>query len=108
MIELGNTDVIRDFGDVRDVARAYVAIVNAAPAGKTLNICSGVGHSLGEVLDMMADIAGYSIDVHVNPAFVRSNEVARLVGFRWGLREAVGVLPTTPLRDTLIWMYASQ
>ena len=108
VIELGNTEVIRDFGDVRDVAKAYVAIVNAAPAGKTLNICSGVGHSLGDVLDMMADMAGYSIDVHINRAFVRSNEVARLVGFGGGLRQVVGALPTTPLRDTLAWMYANQ
>jgi nucleoside-diphosphate-sugar epimerase len=41
----------------------------AAPAaiGSTFNICSGHGYSLGEALDMMADIAGYKINVHVNP-----------------------------------------
>src|SRR6185437_13525963 len=79
-IELGNIDVARDFSDVRDVARAYAALVAASPAGQVINICSGVAHSLDDVLELMADIAGYRIRIKVNPAFVRSSEVARQVG----------------------------
>lgn len=105
-IELGNTDVWRDFSDVRDVARAYAAIITAMPIGQTINICSGVAHSLGEVLDMMADIAGYRIEVRVNPAYVRANEVLRLTGSNARLRAATGVVSSTPLRETLEWMYA--
>lgn len=106
-IELGNTGVWRDFSDVRDVARAYAAIVGAAPAGQTLNICSGVAHSLGDVLDNMAEIAGYHIEVRVNPAFVRGNEVVRLVGSNAHLRGITGEVALTPLRETLAWMYAA-
>lgn len=106
-IELGNTDVARDFSDVRDVARAYAALVAKAPAGKTLNICSGTAHSLGEVLKMMAAIAGYAIEVRVNPAFVRSNEVKRLVGSNARLRELAGLVPTIPLEETLRWMFTA-
>jgi nucleoside-diphosphate-sugar epimerase len=105
-IELGNTDVARDFSDVRDVARAYAALVTAAPANETVNICSGAGHSLGEVLDAMATIAGYPIAVHVNPAFVRSNEVKRLVGSNAHLRALTGFAPSIPLKETLRWMYS--
>jgi len=108
VIELGNTAVIRDFGDVRDVAKAYASIVKALPLGGSFNICSGVGHSLGGILDMMATIAGYRIEVHVNQAFVRTNEVARLVGSGGRLRQVIGPVPTTPLWDTLAWMYAGQ
>lgn len=106
VIELGNTDVARDFSDVRDVARAYAAIVVKAPAGETINICSGVAHSLGDVLDMMAKVAGYAIEVRVNPAFVRGNEVKRLVGSNARLQTLVGFVPATPLDETLRWMYA--
>ncbi|MFA6230629.1 MAG: NAD-dependent epimerase/dehydratase family protein [Rhodanobacter sp.] len=106
VIELGNTRVARDFGDVRDVARAYAAIVQASPVGETLNICSGVGHSLGDVLDMMADIAGYPIEVRVNPAFVRSNEVARLVGSPAMLGALAGWHAQHTLPQTLAWLYA--
>lgn len=106
-IELGNTGVWRDFGDVRTVAAYYRRLVEAAPAGVTLNLCSGVGHSLAEILDMMAAIAGYEIDVQVNPAFVRANEVRRLVGSRRRLVRTLGEEPVIPLDDTLSWMYTA-
>lgn len=106
-IELGNTDVIRDFGDVRDVARIYGRIVQAKPAGQVFNICTGIGHSLNDILDMMADIAGYRIEVRVNPAFVRANEVRSLVGSNERLRNGPGVGTMTDLRQTLSWMYSS-
>jgi nucleoside-diphosphate-sugar epimerase len=104
-IELGNTRVWRDFGDVRTVARYYRRLVETAPAGATLNLCTGVAHSLAEILDMMAAIAGYEIDVVVNPAFVRDNEVTRLVGSRARLVETLGDEPAIPLEQTLGWMY---
>jgi len=106
VIELGNTQVARDFGDVRDVAKAYSAIVKARPVGATVNICSGVGHSLSDVLDLMAGIAGYAIEVRVNPAFVRSNEVARLVGSHARLAKLTGWHPQYTLAQTLAWQYA--
>lgn len=104
-IELGNLRVWRDFMDVRDVARAYAGIVDAAPVGRTFNICSGVAHSLEEVLAMMQQIAGYAIDVRVNPEFVRANEVTRLVGSAARLEEAIGEFRSYSLEDTLRWMY---
>jgi hypothetical protein len=55
---------------------------------------------------MMADIAGYKINVHVNPAFVRANEVVRLVGDNRAWR-AIGALDIVPLADTLRWMYTA-
>jgi Nucleoside-diphosphate-sugar epimerases len=106
VIELGNTHVARDFGDVRDVARAYAAIVRAAPVSKTINICTGVGHSLSDVLDMMAEIAGYRIEVRVNPAFVRSNDVARLVGSNAQLESLTGWSANVSLKQTLAWLYS--
>ncbi|HJP97308.1 MAG TPA: GDP-mannose 4,6-dehydratase [Rhodanobacteraceae bacterium] len=104
-IELGNTDVSRDFSDVRDVARAYAAVVARAPVGEAINFCSGRAHSLDEVLAIMAGIAGYAIEVRVNPAFVRANEVKRLVGSNARLRAITGFAPSIPFEETLRWMY---
>jgi nucleoside-diphosphate-sugar epimerase len=105
-IELGNLHVWRDFSDVRMVAESYRRLL-AAPAavGGVFNICSGHACSLGEALDMMADIAGYRIQVHVNPAFVRANEVVRLTGDNRRLLAVTGPLAAVPLADTLRWMY---
>ena len=105
-IELGNLQVWRDFSDVRMVAEAYARLVSAAPAGGVFNICSGQVHSIQDVLDMMSDIAGYRIDVRVNPDFVRATDVERLSGSRQRLEAVVGELPAIPLCETLRWMYA--
>jgi nucleoside-diphosphate-sugar epimerase len=59
------------------------------------------------VLDAMARIAGYEIEVRVNPAFVRGNEIKRLVGSNARLRALTGFAPSIPFEETLRWMYAS-
>lgn len=104
LIELGNIDVARDFQDVRFVADAYVRLLSANAAGRTVNLCSGMSVSLLEVIAMMQELAGYEIQVKVNPAFVRGNEVARLTGDNRLLRELIGALDIIPLRSTLEWM----
>ncbi|WP_175770148.1 NAD-dependent epimerase/dehydratase family protein [Burkholderia anthina] len=103
-ISLGNLDVSCDFSDVRDVTAAYLKLLEAAPAGETFNVCSERAYSLKEVLAMLSRIAGYAIDVTIDPRFVRHNEVKRLSGSRDKLRRAVGELSATPLDETLRWM----
>jgi nucleoside-diphosphate-sugar epimerase len=107
-IELGNIDVVRDFMDVRDVAKLYRLIVEQAPAGRTFNICSGRGHSLADVLEMAGAISGHRLEVKVNPAFVRSSEVKRLVGSTASLSTIATDFTFRPLRETLAWMLESQ
>jgi len=103
-IELGNLAIARDFSDVRMVAWSYRRLLAAAPAGEAFNICSGRSHSLAGVIDMMSEIAGYRIEVRVNPAFVRANDVLTLTGDNAKLAGAVGAIPTRPLSETLRWM----
>ncbi|VBC72346.1 NAD-dependent epimerase/dehydratase family protein [Burkholderia pseudomallei] len=104
-IALGNLDVSRDFSDVRDVVDAYARLIDAAPVGETFNVCAERGYALKEVLAMLARIAGYVIDVSVDPRFVRASEVKKLVGSRRKLRAAIGDARRTPLDETLRWMY---
>ncbi len=104
-IELGNLDVARDFSDVRVVAAAYCRLLEKPADGQVFNICSGHAHSLGDVIAMLQEQAGYTIEVKVNPAFVRANEVKRLCGSNARLISAVGELPAISLADTLQWMY---
>ena len=105
LIELGNLDVERDFSDVRMVAQAYRGLLEQDCAGQTVNVCSGRPFSLRAILDTMQQIAGYDIDVRVNPAFVRQSEVKTLVGSPDRLRALVPGLQPVPLEETLRWMY---
>ena len=104
-IELGNLMVERDFSDVRMVAQSYRRLLSVSPAGESFNVCSGRGYSLSGVIDVMSEIAGYGIDVQVNPAFVRPKEVLTLVGSNDKLSSVIGAIAPTPLPDTLRWMY---
>jgi nucleoside-diphosphate-sugar epimerase len=103
-IELGNLAIARDFSDVRMVAACYRRLLAAAPAGDTFNICSGTSHSLAQVIDMVSDIAGYRIEVGVNPAFVRANDVLTLTGSKARLEGVIGPIAPRPLFETLRWM----
>lgn len=108
VIELGNTDVVRDFGDVRDVAKAYMGIIQKRPVGEILNICTGTGHSLNYVIAEMIGIAGYQIEVQTNPAFVRTNDISRLVGSNHRLMARSDWQARYRLSQTLEWMYMNK
>lgn len=105
IIELGNLDVARDFSDVRTVADAYVRLLSAPnAAGQVFNICSGKAVTLREVIALAARVSGHELEVRVNPAFVRANEVRSLSGSAARLEAAIGPLDAIPLEDTLRWM----
>ncbi|MBC7605288.1 MAG: GDP-mannose 4,6-dehydratase [Ramlibacter sp.] len=106
-IELGNLDVWRDFSDVRVVSRAYRLLLECpAAANLTVNVCSGEVFSIREVLDMTAELTGHPMDVTVNQAFVRTNELRELRGNRSLLESLVGPVAPKPFRETLAWMLA--
>jgi nucleoside-diphosphate-sugar epimerase len=107
VIELGNLDVVRDFSDVRSVVERYRLLLQAESAGETFNVCSGRGYALSDVLHIMREISGFEPEIRVNPAFVRANEVHRLVGSQAKLDSLIGPVPNIPLHDTLKWMLDS-
>ncbi|MBP0633987.1 MULTISPECIES: GDP-mannose 4,6-dehydratase [unclassified Cupriavidus] len=105
-IELGNLDVTRDFSDVRTVASIYAALLDGPACGEMVNVCSGQPFSLRDIIAVVEQLAGYSIEVHVNPAFVRPNEVRMLVGSTRKLESLVPGLERPAFEETLRWMYA--
>lgn len=106
-IQLGNIDVYRDFSDVRDVAKIYLKLFESNSRSEVVNICSGEAYSLLHVLNSVSDIAGYKIEVKVNPEFVRQNEIKRLFGDNSRLNSITGFIPSIPLEKTLLDMYNS-
>lgn len=104
VIELGNLDVERDFSDVRTVVECYLKLLDRGPVGSAINVCSGRGVSLREVLRIAGELTSFTPEVRVNPAFVRSNDPPRLVGSKRMLESLVGPVAEVDLRDTLKWM----
>jgi GDP-6-deoxy-D-talose 4-dehydrogenase len=104
VIELGNLDVWRDFSDVRAVAQIYKRLLDVKPTGQIINVCSGKTHSLREVLAIAKIVSGHEIEVRINPAFERVNEVKSLCGDATRLRSLIGDWDAPSLEETLRWM----
>ncbi|MBU2588644.1 MAG: GDP-mannose 4,6-dehydratase [Alphaproteobacteria bacterium] len=105
VIELGNIDVARDFSDVRAVVDSYARLLNAQGAiGGLFNVCSGQARSLAEVIEMVERLSGHHMEVQVNPAFVRADEVKSLCGSRARLESVIGALAMPTLEETIGWM----
>ena len=105
VIELGNIDVARDFSDVRAVVDSYARLLEKPAAiGRLFNVCSGEARLLADVIAMVVKISGHHMEVVVNPAFVRTDEVKTLCGSRAQLESVIGPLAMPPLEETIAWM----
>jgi len=100
-IELGNIDVIRDISAVDFVVNAYLRLLKSPLRSEIINICSGTGYTVKEILQMTADIAEYSPEVRFNPEFARNHEIYRLIGSNKKLFDSIGEIPIIPLRQLL-------
>jgi nucleoside-diphosphate-sugar epimerase len=108
VMELGNIDVWRDFSDVRRVVESYVRLLELPGTGVVYNVCSGKERSIREIIAIMEEISGHSMEIRVNPAFVRTNEIKHLYGDPRRLEQAVGPLPSYDIVETLTWMYLAE
>ena len=100
-ISVGNLDARRDLTDVRDTVRAYRAIAERGQPRRAYNVCSGRAVAIREVLDMLVALARVPIQVRVDPARFRPNDVPLLLGDPSRLRDELGWTPTIPLEQTL-------
>lgn len=106
-VELGNLTVEREYNDVRTVTDAYLKLLGHAAVGQIYNICSSKTYTLHQVIDTLTELTGHEINVTVNPAFVRANELHRLCGDASKLNMTIGTCDSIDLVDTLRWMLES-
>jgi GDP-4-dehydro-6-deoxy-D-mannose reductase len=98
---MGNTDTIRDFSHVEDVARAYIALAERGVAGEAYNIASGVGTDMATLARRILALAGADAKLQTDPALVRPADVPALVGSAAKIRAATGWTPRHSL-DTIL------
>lgn len=103
-LKLGDIDTVRDFSDVRWMVQAYMGLLEVDFTG-TVNVCSGRGTRIRDVLSALERLAGYRMETEVDPAFLRSNEIRHLVGSPTRLEGLVKLPPRPALAETLEWMY---
>jgi GDP-4-dehydro-6-deoxy-D-mannose reductase len=97
---VGNVSAARDFTDIRDSARAYVAMVEQSLAG-TYNVCSGRALKIEELLEQMRSQTPLAVDVTVDEALIRPSDPALVLGSAERLREATDWEPRIPIGKTV-------
>ena len=73
-------------------------------AGNAATLSNRFNTTLAEVIALVQKLSGHHMDVAVNPAFVRLDEVKTLCGSRARLETVIGPLAMPPLEDTIAWM----
>jgi GDP-4-dehydro-6-deoxy-D-mannose reductase len=101
VLSVGDLDVVRDLVDARDVAEAYVALLESPEAEGVFNVCGGRGYPLRDVLARLCAVIGVEPDVRTDAARLRPTEIRSLVGSRERLGRATGWAPRRAFDDTL-------
>lgn len=105
-IALGSVTPTRDFNFVLDTASAFRAVLDAPRddvVGRTFNAGSGIEISVGATVEVIADLMGTTVDIHVEDERRRPerSEVNRLVSDSSALESATGWKPRHTLAEGL-------
>ena len=101
VIKVGALDARRDLTDVRDTVQAYIALMERGEPGRLYNVCSGLAHRIGEVLDGLIALATVSVDIDVDGSRLRPSDNSLLLGDLTRLTREIGWKPRIPLTQTL-------
>lgn len=101
-LHVGNLESTRDFLDVEDVIRAYLAVLESGAEG-VFNVSSGTGRRIRELLDCLLRVANVEAEIVVDPARVRPTDFS--VGNSERLRAATGWQPEIAFEETLARMF---
>jgi GDP-4-dehydro-6-deoxy-D-mannose reductase len=99
VLRTGNPDSARDFTDVRDVARAYVAA--ASVGGGQFNVASGRAVAVRDLIELVRAAAGLPVRHEIDQARIRAHDVPEVRGSSERLRAATGWEPEIPLKQTV-------
>jgi GDP-4-dehydro-6-deoxy-D-mannose reductase len=101
VIKTGNLEARRDITDVRDVVRAYRALLELGTPGEVYNVCRGQAVSIQEVARRLVDLAGVELETVVDPDRFRPADLPELRGDGSRLSAATGWAPEIPFDETL-------
>jgi GDP-4-dehydro-6-deoxy-D-mannose reductase len=107
VLQTGNLAARRDLSDVRDVAAAYLLLMERGRAGEAYNIGSGQTWSMQEVLDRLVALSGLSVQVRPKDELMRPGEQPVVRVDAGKLRAETGWRPAYALDRTLADVLAS-
>jgi len=96
----GDISIVRDFTDVRDVVSAYYLLLNKGEKGEIYNVCSGVGISLENIIQIVCKYLDIEVIIKVDPKRIRPRDNKLIVGSNRKIKD-LGWNQKYLLEDTL-------
>jgi GDP-4-dehydro-6-deoxy-D-mannose reductase len=106
VMRVGNIDARRDFTDVRDVVKAYWAILTHTSRYSVFNLGSGRVVAIRDIIGLFEDVSGIRVTIESEPSRSRPADAPLFAGIYERLREATGWTPLIPLRTTIADVFA--
>jgi GDP-4-dehydro-6-deoxy-D-mannose reductase len=101
VLKVGNLSSQRDLSDVRDIVRAYVALMAKGKAGEAYNICSQKAYSIEHMLNILCSLSKKRISIQIDQKKNRPAEIPILSGNNSKLKKATGWKPKIQIENTL-------
>lgn len=101
VVKIGNLDAARDFTDVRDIVRGYLLAAEKGKTGRTYNLCSGRAVTIREILGILVEKSGLTVEIRKERERLRPGEVEYIRGDRTAFSALTGWEPKIPLAKTL-------
>jgi GDP-4-dehydro-6-deoxy-D-mannose reductase len=95
----GDSTIVRDFMDVRDVAGAYLALLDKGHPGETYNLAAGKAVTFGELFAMLT--AKLQKDARLVPAAQPRRDTRHLVADVSKIRQHTGWHATIPVEKSI-------
>lgn len=102
VLRVGDLTAQRDFTDVRDVVQAYAHLLEKNAASGIYNVCSGIAHSAGEIVEILLSYAAVPIKVEQDPHRMRPSEVPLFVGSYAKLNQATSWQPGQQFENSIL------
>jgi len=101
VIKVGNLKAVRDYTDVRDIAKAYLLAIEKCDIGEVYNISSSRGVVINDVLDKLISMSKKDVKIQIDQTLLRPVDIPYLVGDCSKFKNKTGWTPQIKLEETL-------
>lgn len=104
-VSAGNLKTVRDYSDVRDIARAYTSLATAESLRHNIyNVCSGSGKSGEDIVNSISSELGIdrgALEIEIDQSLIRPADPKKIVGNHDRLTTDTGWQPSFSLDQTI-------